>query len=195
MVLFDLLHISDDGKKLYLNFHINKADYFKDLTLKSLTIIPADKVSETDPAVPTEDHVYQKYYDTGQISDALVLQPTDFNENFAKSTFSKDLFFVYVEVQGTPDICTPCRLDEQTTLGVTFDEQMLHQLVMQFTKELNQNCKIPKGFIDLILLLEGFKAAVETEHYIEAVGFWKKLFGNRNGIQSVDSINSCGCNG
>lgn len=193
MILFDLLHISDDGKKLYVNFHINEADYFKDLTLKSLTIIPADKVSETDPAVPTEDYVYQKYYDTGVTSDVLVLQPTDFNETFAKSTFSEDLLFVYVEVQGTPDACTPCRLDEVITLGVTFDENLLYQQTMQYTKELVQDCQVPVGFADFILRWNAFKASVETEHYIPAIQFWKLLFDTDNTATSTST--TCGCHG
>ena len=191
MVLFDLLHLSDDGKKLYLNFHINEAGYFKGLTLKSLTIIPADKVSETDPAVPTKDYVYFKQYDSGFTSDALVLQPTDFNETFAKSTFSQDLFFVYVEVQGTPDACTPCRLDEAITLGVTFDEGLLYQEVMQYTKQLTTDCQVPVGFADFILRWNAFKASIETEHYISAIQFWKMLFDTT----TTSTTSTCGCHG
>ena len=33
MILFDQLRISDDGQRLYINAHVNKADYFKNLRL------------------------------------------------------------------------------------------------------------------------------------------------------------------
>ena len=132
MILFDVLRISDDGKRMYLNFHVNTADYFKDLYLDSLTIIPAGKVLETEPNVPSEDYIYKKVYEEDTKNDALVLLPTDMNEHFSKSDFSSDLFFVYVKVKGTPDACTPCRLDEEITLGVTFDENMLYQQVMDY---------------------------------------------------------------
>ncbi len=193
MVLFDLLHISDDGKRMYLNFHINKAEYFKDLTLKSLTVIPADKVLETSPTVPSEDYVYRKLYEDGKTEDAMVLQPTDFNETFAKNDFSSDLFFVYVEVKGTPDSCTPCRLDEAITLGVTFDENLLYQEAMQYTKQLQQDCQVPVGFADFILRWNAFKASVETEHYIQAVKFWNMLFSSADSTTSITQ--TCGCHG
>lgn len=31
MVIFDQLRISDDGKRMYINAHVNKADYFNDI--------------------------------------------------------------------------------------------------------------------------------------------------------------------
>jgi hypothetical protein len=79
-----------------------------------------------------------------------------------------------------------------TTLGVTFDESLYYQKVMQFTKELVGNCDIPDNFIDLILLWNGFKAAVETEHYIEAIDYYNKMFrGNTVRFSTL----GCGCHG
>jgi hypothetical protein len=88
--------------------------------------------------------------------------------------------------------CPPCRLDELTTLGVTFDENLLHQKVLGYTKELVDSCNIPRGFIDLILLWQAFKSSIETEHYIQAIDFWKKLFKSSN---SIGTYNRCGCHG
>lgn len=193
MVLFDLLKVSDDGKRLYINFHINNAAYFKDLTLDSITILTADKVSETDPLTPTAEYIYKKIYADGLREDSIVLTPVAMNELFKGCDFTKDLFFVYVTVKGTPDACTPCRLDEEITLGVTFDENMLYQRIMQYTRQLANNCDIPQEFIDIILLWNGFKAAIETEHYVVAIDFWKKLFHNRNSSMSV--VKECGCHG
>jgi hypothetical protein len=152
----------------------------------------ADKVSETNPDIPTEDYIYKKEFEEEQKEVDLVLTSNDFNEAYSKADLTSDLFFVYVKVKGVPAPCTPCRLDEEITLGVTFDETKLYQKVMQFTRELNQDCEIPQNFLDLILLWYGFKAAIETEHYTVAIDFWKRLFGGKN---TIVTSKGCGCHG
>lgn len=194
-VIFDQLRISDDGKKMYINLHVNKAEYFDDIYLDSITIMTADKVSETNPNMPTSDYIYNKVFEDNQKEADLVLLPSDFNEHFTKSDFTSDLFFVFVKIKGVPSECTPCRLDEEVTLGVTFDDNMLYQKVIQFTKDLADSCTISKGFIDMILLWNGFKAAVNTEHYLSAIDFWKKMFYGHQGINGLSSSKPCGCHG
>lgn len=193
-VIFDQLRISDDGRRMYINAHVNTAKYFKDIYLDSLTIITADKVLETSPTVPSEDFVYRKEFEGNQKEFALVLQPVDFNESFSGTTMGNSLFFVYVKVKGTPDPCTPCTLDEEVTLGVTFDEGLLYQKVMQFTKELADDCQIPVAFTDFILLWNAFKASVETDHFIPAIKYYNMLFDRSNGV-SVEPFKPCGCHG
>ena len=92
-IIIDQLRISDDSKRMYINLHVNKAEYFDNIYLDSITIMAADKVSETNPNEPTEDYIYKKVFDDGVREADFVLQPIDFNENFMKSDFSKDLFF------------------------------------------------------------------------------------------------------
>ena len=194
MVIVDQLRISDDGKTMYLNVHVNTAAYFDDIYLDKITIMTADKVSESAPELFTDDYVYQYTVDGQQKELALVLQPTDFNERFSKSNFSSDLFFVYIKCKGTPDSCTPCRLDEEITLAVTFDENILYQKVMDFTKAFADKCVIPVGFTDFILLWNAFKASVETEHYASVIKFWNMLFDRYTGGSSYRTSN-CGCHG
>ena len=194
MIIFDQLRISDDGQRMYINLHVNKADYFENIYLDELVIVAANKVSETSPHLPSEDYIYKKVFNGEQKEADLVLQPVDFNEGFAKSNFSSDLFFVYVKCKGTPDPCVPCRLDEEITLGVTFDENILYQQVMDYTKQLASDCEVPVGFADFILQWNAFKASVETEHYIPAIKFWQQLFGN-TGSQSASITRNCGCHG
>ena len=194
MILFDLLKVSDDGKRLYINFHINEAAYFKDLTLESMTILTADKVSENDPLTPTAEYIYKVEFEDGLRDYATVLQPVDMNELFTKSNFSSDLFFVYVKVKGTPDPCTPCGLDEQTTLGVTFDENLLHQRVLDYTNELVHDCQVPQGFTVFILLWQAFKSSIEAEHPIMAIKYWNMLFDDSSAVTQVYKT-GCGCHG
>lgn len=193
-IIFDQLRISDDGRKMYINLHVNKAEYFDNVYLDSIVIMTADKVSETNPDIPTSDYIYNKVFDGNQKEADLVLQPADFNEHFTKSDFTSDLFFVFVKIKGVPSECTPCRLDEEITLGVTFDENLLYQKVMGFTKNLIDKCQIPTEFTDFILQWNAFKASVETEHYIPAIKYWQMLFDNR-GHSTISGSKNCGCHG
>ena len=193
-VIFDQLRISDNAKKLYINVHINEADYFNNLYLDSIVITNTEYVSETNPDLPTENYLWKKDLTNNNYREVhIVLEPTDFNERFNKDKFTDELLFVYVKVRGVPDVCTPCRLDEEITLGVTFDVNMLYQIVMQQTRQLVDKCDIPRDFLDLILLWNGFKAAIETEHYIVAIDFWKKIFRSKN--SAISLIKGCGCHG
>jgi hypothetical protein len=197
MVIFDRLKISDDGKLMLVNFHVNNADYFKNIYLESMTIMTANQVSETDPLTSTSEYIYKIEFEENTKEYNTVLQPTDFNENFTKSNFSSDLFFVYVKCKDAPIIgCPPCRLDELTTLGVTFDEALLHQKVLGYTNELVQDCQVPQEFTDFILLWQAFKSAIESEHYIPAIKYWNMLFDNSIGSGGyIGNKGNCGCHG
>ena len=204
MVLFDQLRISDDGQRLYINVHVNKADYFKNMYIDSVVIMAADKVSETAPGTPTSDYVYKKEIEGNTKELDLVLTPLDLTKSwetdpkaiiFNRADMSNTLFFVYIKCKGTPGECTPCRLDEETTLGVVFDENVLYQRVMDYTKELVADCSVPTEFTDFILLWNAFKAAIETEHYVAAIKFYNKLFGIVRDSYNNTIIKTCGCNG
>lgn len=204
MIIFDQLRISDDGKRLYINAHVNTADYFKDIYIDSIVIQTADKVSETDPGLPTSDYVYIKKAEENAKELNLVLEASDLSKSwesdsnaiaFGRGDMSNTLFFVYIKCKGTPGSCTPCRLDEETTLGVVFDENVLHQKVMDYTKELVAACSVPSAFIDFILLWNAFKSAIETEHYIPAIKFYNMLFDEVGKSCQSRIIKTCGCNG
>lgn len=125
----------------------------------------------------------------------LVLRASDMNEYFSDSNLSNHMFFVYIECDGNPTANTPCTLDEQTTLAVTFDYGVLFYKALGYTKELAQNCSIPGGFTDFILNYDALKLAIETEHYVSAIDFWKKLKSD-DGIVTTRSANRpCGCHG
>lgn len=350
MVTFEQLRISDDGQSLFIDAHVNKASYFDDVYLKSITICTEDQVSESDPLSYGEDFIYQAnivsidtvhpLYDkvkilsenqlveimqenggwhisydtpveaenpaisivlsgkfsvldsdyapklvvatsafnpqtdylnnpevlftvdgvhyseqghdtwrftgkgftnnnpspcfylykqetsgnysyvrldetddvnflhflwqvwyiessTSQKEVHLVLNKNGFNEKFTAGDLSHNMFFVYIECEGTPAPDTPCRLDEMTTLGVTFDYGVIFNQAMGYTRELSDDCQMPKGFIDFILNYDALKLAIETDHWIPAIGFWKGLtqslyfeHGGNGGVTKP-----CGCHG
>lgn len=206
MIIFDQLRISDDGNRMYINAHVNKASYFDNIYIKSITIMTSEKVSETSPEVPTSDYIYSEEFGDNIKEVNIVLTANDFLRKwetdpnamaFNRSDMSSTLFFVYIECKadGALDPCIPCRLDEKTTLGVVFDENILYQRVMDYTKDLVADCSEHTAFIDFILLWNAFKAAIETEHYIAAIKFFNMLFGKigKGGYTGV--IKGCGCHG
>lgn len=204
MIIFDQLRISDDGRRMYINAHVNKADYFNNIYIDSIVIQTADKVSETDSGLPTSNYIYTKKLEDNTKEINLVLEASDFSKSwesdpkniaFDRRDMSNTLFFVYIKCKGTPDSSTPCRLDEETTLGVVFDENMLHQKVMDYTKELVADCSVPSSFLDFILLWNAFKSAIETEHYIPAIKFFNMLFDEVGKSYQNRIIKTCGCNG
>ena len=219
MIMFDLLKISDKGKEMYVSFHVNRADYFQNIYLESLTIMTADQVSETDPLTSTANYIYKYDFPSGMKEYETVLdkgsfdaaynnwnpntgEAIDSSKPYATTSFdapnlSKDLFFVYVKcAEGVIIGCPPCRLDELTTLGVTFDENILHQKVLGYTQELVDECTVPQGFTDFILTWQAFNSAVESEHYIPAIKYWKRLFDSPVGYGGyIGNKGNCGCHG
>lgn len=205
MIIFDQLRISDDGKRMYINAHVNNADYFENIFIESVTIMTADKVLETAPGTPTEDYIFKETYEDNRKEVALVLTAHDFTKSWETDPYSipfKDremsstLFFVYIKCKEGPLVgCPPCTLDELTTLGVVFDETLLYQRVMDYTRELADDCKVSQGFADFILLWNAFKASVETEHFIPAIKYFNMLFGNYGGKTGYVGRKGCGCHG
>lgn len=124
----------------------------------------------------------------------LVLNKNSFNEKFKACDLSHNMFFVYIECAGTPDPCTPCRLDEPNTLGVTFDYGIFFNRAMNYTRELADKCVIPGNFLDFILNAEALKLAIETEHYIPAIWYWKNLMGMSD-KGTHGTFKPCGCHG
>ena len=115
------------------------------------------------------------------------------DKNEINADLSKDMLYVYFHTTGTPSLDTPCRLDEVYTLGVTFNEGVIYNRMMNYTKEIIDTCSMPNEFINIILQLEAIKAAIETENYASANKFYNKLINAKSSI-GTSNIN-CRCYG
>lgn len=202
MIVFDQLRIADNGNTLYIDAHVNTHDNYYGVYIESITITTADKVSKINPIEPDTDYIYYKNFDERPKAISLALTANDFMKswgidpksiNFNSSEMAKTLFFVYIKCVGEPTISTPCGQDNQTSVGIVFNESMLHQKAMGFTKDLvNKNNIAP--FIDFILLWNAFKAGIETEHYVSAIKFWEMLFDSCS-QSSYYNTKNCNCYG
>lgn len=196
-VIIDQLRISDDGKNLFIDVHVNKSSYFENVYLRRITICTEDQVSELNPQAYSNDFIYQEeipHVVDGEVVEMKelhrVLCSNVFNEKFKKCDLSHNMFFVYIDCAGTPSSDTPCRLDEMTTLGVTLDYGVIYNIAMNNTRELADTCKVPQRFHDFILNFEAMKISIETEHYIPAIHYWKNILGQPHGAYMHKG---CGC--
>lgn len=203
MIISDQLRISDDGKQILIDAHVSKAECFSGVTIQSLYICLGSQVYETLTIDPESNgNIYHKTYDDVlEIHECINI--SDENLAYNKTSFSKDLFFVYVGCNTVPEGCECYAHVGRYVLGVTFDENLLYQRVMGYTKQLADDCKLPVEFTDFILLWNAFKASVETEHYIPAIKYYNMLFGMDAEGHSYGAYDKnsgiiskpCGCHG
>ena len=86
------------------------------------------------------------------------------------------LFFVYVVAKGTPSADTPCGMDNQTVMGVVSNLHPFYRTMVNYMKEIENDCDIPKGFIDSMLRFYALELSIRTGHYPLAVKYWNKFF-------------------
>ena len=134
-------------------------------------------------------HIYKEYSAETAKEIHLIINK---NELLKTINLSENLLYVYIHASGYPSSDCPCRLDEEYTLGVTFDTGIIYNQMMSYTKELADDCSVPKGFINMILLFEALKSSIETENYVSANKFFTKL----SKIATYQSSpKNCGCHG
>lgn len=202
---FTQLRVSDDGNTLFINAEPTEEGntYFQSPMITTVTVCTADQITES---VSPSTYIYRNTVNTDNLSLALTAASFDaaFTNNsstgatatapFKRSEFSKTLFYVFLDLELNPvSECVPCGSDNTRIVGVTFDYNTVYENAMQFTKELADNCSVPRGFIDFILNFEALQAAINTGHYVPANQFYKKLTGYTGGISSIS--NGCGCHG
>lgn len=190
MVIFDILELSNDSKTLFIKAHINESTLYKGRHITDIYIVEGKNVLENSISSTVLEH---KHY------DSLV---TSVNEAIFNPQFQSNILFVYIvyeiDVLSKCEECIPCGLSHGTipggpkeyNIGVTFDTSLLYNSGLNYLKELGDTCNVPQGFIDFILHWEGFKIAIESEHYLEAV----KLF-NKLSKKSITSSTNCRCYG
>ena len=206
MVIFDQLRISDDGRRMFIDIHVNQAAG-EGIHLQNLVITTAEHVPESVSLSSVDAYIYKKNFEGTEDEAHMILDASTFDAAFnhllpdaeatipyTSNSLSGPLFFVWVDTTA-PNYSaeTPCFADEPT-LGITFDAKLLYQQAMGYTKELADNCTISDGFIDFILTYSAFKSAVETDHYCDAKTFYNQLLGiSKDTPKKIGR--RCGCHG
>lgn len=107
------------------------------------------------------------------------------------SSLNDNIFFIYVVAAGYPGPNCPCGMDNKYTMAVAVNMRPIYNMAMGYIKELNNNCQVPKGFIDMILRIKAFELSMKTGHYPTAFEQWQYLFKNKRNVPSLNR--PCGC--
>lgn len=183
MVSFNQCKIDKEGKNLILNISIENMSYYSDMTIKSITINTDKTFKESGPVGSPI-----KEYDNKPKSVQLVISAT----GLGLENLNNNIFFVYVTVEGTPGINTPCGKDNKTCVDVAVNLKPIYTQAMSNIKELGSECVIPKNFIDFILKTKALELAIKTGNYSMAIKLWSWfLSGNKVSLPS----NTCNCHG
>lgn len=104
---------------------------------------------------------------------------------------NNNLFFVYVKTKGTPAANTPCGMDNITTAGAVYNEYKVESdIVCNMYPKMEEECSIPKKFIDAILLVEALNLNIKSGKFNNAIWYFSKL---KKAYSTTGS--KCGCYG
>lgn len=213
MLRFIECRITDKGDRLIIDAEVDDLKYYKDVYIDSVII---DTDETYSPNGPSNSPVFTKTFTSdymkvdvrddcnavkvdkeckcgdvytshkaGIKSINLCLDKND----ISSGNFNKNIFFVYVVATGVPSPCTPCGMDNSYIMNVAVNMRPLYNTAMKYVKELESDCSIPKGFIDMYLRLKAFDISLRTGNILKAIDFWKSLFKERKAI----TYKGCGC--
>ena len=201
MIQFNELRITQDGKNLIIDALVQDISYYADVYIDSIIIDSQNTfVSSGASSSPLFKYTYDATtastlgYVTltsgGKLKGIRMTIP--YNSLGETSNLDKDLLFVYVTIIGTPSSNTPCNMDLTYELGIVYNTYPFYLRGMNFIKELNSSCELPKQLIDYMLRQKVLETCIQVGDYTKAVEYWKKFF---TGDYQVINLKTCSCNG
>lgn len=216
MITFSQLNITPDGRHLIIEASVDNFSYFDNVEIDSVVIDTQDTYV---PNGPSSKPIYRKEISHEEVDKTYeaydckcnpILDKEDneycFTEGDQKTKYihlmldekelgvslSNSMLFVYIIAKGYPSPDTPCGYDNSKVMGVVVNLYPYYQSMMNGVKELNDNCNIPKYFINNILRFKAVDLSVKTGNYLQAIKYWKQFFGN-NKLNIKHK--PCGCYG
>ena len=217
MIHFNELRVSSDSNYLIIDTEIDSDSYFNNIILANIAIDTQDTYISSGPSSraiynKNLETIYDNVYAVPENCNCNpVLDSTDLSYCFTYNIDSQrhirlflsavelgvnldtTMLFVYVTASGTPAADTPCGWDNNQILGTVLNLKTIYNKTMDYIKQIDNNCSIPKSFIDMILRIKAVDLSVRTGNYVLAIKYWKKFF-STNISNQVDTTN-CGCNG
>lgn len=208
MIEFNKCTIDPSGKKLIIEASVKDKEYYEDVYIHSITIDTEDTfhplgISQEPIYFQTfESTINTAVYTEGSSEPQLVKETVYNNKHISVEltpsilnlqNFNNNVFFVFVRATGTPSSDTPCGEDNIYTKAIVVNLTPIYEEALLYTKELNNNCSIPKKLIDIILRYKALDLAIKSGESYTVAEYWKKLFKNRNNYPVNN--NTCKCNG
>ena len=196
MIQFNTLKITQDGKNLIINASVKNLSYYTNVLIGSIIIDNQDTYSASGPS---SNPIYKRSFaDKDLVTNediagfkniSITVSAKELLDN--NGDLNDDILYVYLIAVGTPSADTPCGMDNVNTLGVALNLRPIYNNGINYIKQVESTCEIPKDFIDFILRYKALDLALKTENYIQANKYWNKFFKNNN-VVSLNT-NSCGC--
>ena len=196
MIQFNTLKITQDGKNLIINASVKNLSYYTNVLIGSIVIDNQDTYSASGPS---SNPIYKRSFaDKDLVTNediagfkniSITVSAKELLDN--NGDLNDDILYVYLIAVGTPSADTPCGMDNVNTLGVALNLRPIYNNGINYIKQVESTCEIPKDFIDFILRYKALDLALKTENYIQANKYWNKFFKNNN-VVSLNT-NSCGC--
>lgn len=185
MIKFTDLKVSNGH--LIINAEVKQIeDYYDNVYIQKIKIDTQDTYASSGPS---SNLIYESTtYSSDTKSISIDLTATDFS--VSNIDMNKTMFFVYAVAGGSPAEDTPCGMDNVNSLGVTFSMCPIYNETMQYVKEVENTCELPKAFINKILQLKAIQYSINSGHYTQAIEYYNKFYKNLN-----VNPKTCGCNG
>lgn len=217
MVQFNELRITPDSKKLIIDASVKDLQYYNGVYIDAIIIDTQDTYVANGPStkpifyheVATDNEIIyslpecngcgpirtEEDYEvcfSGQEGDGEKRVRLELNSTALGVSLCDTLFFVYVVTKGTPSADTPCGMDNQTTMGVVANLYPFYRSMVNYMKEVEDECEIPKNFIDALLRFKALELSIRTGHYAQAIKYWNKFF---RGVKGKTINTGCRCHG
>jgi hypothetical protein len=193
MVSINEFVIARDAKYLYLKASIDDMEYFENVFIDYLEFTLHKVVNGTIETSTVELNpdgtLHTESLETEVKNVDLTLTPQD----LGLSDFQTPVIEVKVYTKGYPSADTPCGMDEEYVVGITYNESILHDKGLSFIHQVGQDCNIPDDFINWILSSSAFDLALKSGNMNDALAWWLRLTSNRSNGYSRNS--NCGCHG
>lgn len=187
MVHFKELKIDQERNRLIISAFVDNSTYYKDVYISKIFIGTDYYVSW-----PSEELGFHKIEVENTKEVELCLSINDLTE-LKLSSLNEKLLFVYIKTSGTPSPDTPCGCDSEYIMGVVYDIKSIYDTLIQYIKELTNNCSVPSNLINAFLKYKMLQVAIDTGHYQEAINIWEQFYGDNK--QIITTSKPCGCNG
>lgn len=181
MIIFNELRVTNDADYIIISARVRNEAYYKNVYIDKVIIDTEESYHEGGPS---SNPVYEYTVKDNQKEINIKI------DKLSATSFDKHLFFVYIKAKGTPAADTPCGMDNIYTLGVTMYMGNYYNMFMKHIKEVEKNCQVPQGLIDIILRFKALDTSVDAGHYIQAIKYFNKWF--KTDYTSNITTN-CGC--
>ena len=215
MVHFNDLRFSKDSKYLIIDAAIDSQNLYEDVLLDSIIIDNQDTFVSNGPS-SNPIYTYKatdldKVYAIPENCNCSPVRVEDGSYCFVEGTGTmkqvrleiplslygidpyKDMLFVYVIASGTPSADTPCGLDNSKIIGTVVNLKYMYDNMLCYIRQIENECEIPKNFIDSILKYKALELSIRTGNYPLAIKYWNKYLSNSN--PNISTIKTCNCYG